>query len=344
MGYRIGITGATGVVGEVALRILAERNIPVDELRLYASSRSAGRRVPWGGGEVTVEALDDARFDGLDVVLNATSSDLAREFVPRMVDAGAVVVDNSSAYRQNPEVPLVIPQINGSAVEHHQGIVANANCTTATALMALGPLHREVGLRSVISSSYQSVSGTGRDAITELIDQTRKAVDQVEALRGHEALDLPEPQVYTHPLAFNLIPQCETFPPGADTSTEEEKMALEMRKILTAPELVIHATAVRVPVVVGHSIALSVSLQRELTPEQARELIDAFPGARVLDEPDATRYPTPLQSAGLDEVLVGRIRSNPALPNGLSLFCCGDNLRRGAALNAVEIAELVLGV
>lgn len=340
----VGVSGATGIVGGEILRILTERDFPIGELRVFASERSAGRKLPWKDGEVTVEALSDGNFAGLDVVINSTSGSVSREWAPRIAEAGAVVIDNTSAFRQDPEVPLVIPEINGDAAKGHGGIIANPNCTTATALMGIAPIHKGAGVRSVISSSYQASSGTGRDAVTELLEQSRKAVDQLEALRGHERLDLPDPEVYPHPLAFNVFPQCETFPEGEDTNTEEAKMQAESRKILGVPELIVHATAVRVPVVVGHGVSLSLSLDREVGPDEARELVDAFPGVRVLDEPWTGKYPTPLQAAGIDDVLVGRIRPNPVLPNGLSLFCCGDNLRKGAALNAVQVAELVCDV
>lgn len=342
MSVNVGVVGATGVVGEVVLRILAERSFPVGDLRLFASERSAGRVVGWRGLQVTVEALGSRPLGGVDIVINATSSSLAKQWAPRFVEAGAIVVDNSSAFRQDPDVPLVIPEINAQAIAGHRGIIANPNCTTAVALMAVAPLHRAARVVSLISSSYQSVSGTGREAVLELLDLTRKAVDQLEALRGHEPLDIPEPRAYPHPLAFNVFPQCETFPEGDDASTEERKMVAETRKILGDPDVIVHPTAVRVPVVVGHSVSLSVSLGREVSPEEAASLIDAFPGARVLDEPWKGIYPTPRQSAGIDDVLVGRIRRNPALPNGLSLFACGDNLRKGAALNAVQIAEAVV--
>jgi aspartate-semialdehyde dehydrogenase len=344
MSYKVGIAGATGVVGHVALRILAERSFPVDELRLFASARSAGRRIDWAGRELVVEDLGRARFAGLDVVIMSAGGAVAREWALKIASQGPVVIDNSSAFRQAPDVPLVIPEINGDAIASHRGVIANPNCTTAVALMAVAPLHRAVGVRGVISSSYQSVSGTGRDAVIEVVEQARKAVDQVEALHGYETLDVPEPAVYPHPLAFNVIPQCETFPDGEDTSTEESKMQAEMRKILGAPDVAVHATAVRVPVVVGHSVSLTVSLEREVSPDEARKIIGAFPGVRVVDEPWRAQYPTPLQSAGIDDVLVGRIRTNPIVPNGLSLFASGDNLRKGAALNAIQIAEHLLGV
>jgi aspartate-semialdehyde dehydrogenase len=344
MGYRIGIVGATGVTGEVTLQILAERSFPVDDLRLFASRRSAGRKVEFGGRDWEVEALQDGHFDGLDVVISATSAALSREWTPKIAEAGAVVIDQSSAFRLDPSVPLVMPEINGEDVRKHEGIVAGPNCTTAVAVMATAPLHRGVGVRSVISSSYQSVSGGGRDGITEFIEHSRKAVDQVEALRGNEKLNLPEPEIFPRELAFNVFPHCETFEEGSDTSTEEAKMEPEMRKMLGAPGLRVHATAVRVPVVVGHSVSLTLSLDREISPDDARRLIGDFSGLRVVDEPWKSAYPTPQDSAGIDEILVGRIRSNDIVENGLALFACGDNLRKGNALNAIQTAELLLGL
>ncbi|MEX2395330.1 MAG: aspartate-semialdehyde dehydrogenase [Actinomycetota bacterium] len=344
MDFRVGVVGATGATGLVTLAILRERNFPVDELRLFASRRSVGRKIAWGDGEVEVQALEDGNFAGLDVVLNATSSSLAREWVPRMVEAGAIVSDKSSAYRLDPSVPLVVREINGDAAASHKGVIASPNCTTAVAVMALAPLHREVGVRSVISSSYQSVSGVGRDAVTELLETTAKALDQTEALWGLGTIDLPEPAAFPHPLAFNVVPQCETFEGDADSSTEEQKMQAETRRILDAPELVLQATAVRVPVIVGHSISLAVSLERPMSVEEAREVLAAFPGVQVLDDPAKRIYPTPHQATGIDDILVGRIRTNPVLENGLTLFACGDNLRKGASLNAIQTAELVLGL
>jgi aspartate-semialdehyde dehydrogenase len=336
--------GATGATGQITLALLRERRFPVDELRVFASRRSAGRKLPWMDGEVEVEALEDGRFEGLDVVLNATSAALAREWVPRMVQAGAIVSDKSSAYRLDPSTPLVVREINGDAASDHNGIIASPNCTTAVAVMALAPLHRAIGVRSVISSSYQSVSGVGRDAVAELLETSAKALDQTDALWGLDRLDLPEPSAFPHPLAFNVFPQCETFEDGADESTEEQKMQSETRKILGAPEIVLQATAVRVPVIVGHSISLSVSLADEVSVEDARRIIDDFDGVRVLDDPSAKAYPTPHQATGIDDILVGRVRRNPVLQNGLTLFAAGDNLRKGASLNAIQTAELVLGI
>jgi aspartate-semialdehyde dehydrogenase len=345
MGFAIGISGATGVTDEVTLRVLEERAFPVDELRLFASRRSAGQTIRWKGRDHTVEALEDGRFDGLDLVISAIDAAVAREWAPRMVAAGAVVIDQSSAFRQDPAVPLVVPEINVGDLAKHAGIIAGPNCTTAVAVMAIAPLARAFGVESVISSSYQSITGRGRDGMAEFLDLSRKTVDQPEGPRGHEVLALPAAQEFPHPRpAFNVFPQCETFREGSDISTEEEKMEAEMRKMLHAPELRVHATAVRVPVVVGHSVSLAISLREPASPDEARRALAAFPGVRVVDEPWTGGYPTPLDAAGIDDVLVGRVRPLSILPNGLSLFASGDNLRKGNALNAVQVAELVLGV
>lgn len=342
MGYRVGITGATGVTGEVTMRILRERDFPVEELRLFTSPRSAGRRLAWNGQQLVAESIADGNFSGLDVIISATPSDVAREWVPRMAQAGPVVIDQSAAFRMEPNVPIVVPEVNPEALRTHQGIIAGPNCTTAVPLMAVAALQREVGISSILCSSYQSVSGAGRDGMTEFLEQSRKALDQVEALRGHERLDVGATEFFPHPLAFNLFPQCETFPPGSDVSTEEQKMEREMRKIFGAPALVVEVMGVRVPVLVGHSVSLSLSLEREVSPEEARELIGSVAGVKVVDEPQAGAYPMPIDAAGIDEVLVGRIRRNRVLTNGLSLFASGDNLRKGNALNAIQVAELLL--
>lgn len=344
MSFAIGISGATGVTGEVTLRVLEERAFPVGELRLFASRQSAGQTIRWKGRDHKVEALDDGRFDGLDVVISATSAAIAREWAPRMAAAGAVVIDQSSAFRQDPAVPLVVPEINAADLAGHQGIIAGPNCTTTVAVMAAAPLQRAFGVASIISSSYQAISGLGRDGMTEFLDFSRRAVDQPEALRGHTPLELPAPRQAPRIPAFNLYPQCESFPEHSDISTEEEKMEVEMRKMLHVPDLSVHATAVRVPVLVGHSVSLALSLKRDVAPAQAREAIAAFPGIRVVDEPWLGNYPTPLDAAGIDDILVGRIRRIASLDNGISLFASGDNLRKGNALNAVQVAELVLGI
>lgn len=333
---RLGIVGATGVVGEMALRILQQKSIEPAELRLFASARSAGRLIDG----ITVEDAESADYSGLDVVITSIGSDVAKKLAPQITGAGAVVVDNSSAFRMDADVPLVIPGVNGEAAhERSRNIIANPNCTTAVALMALAPIHREFGLASLITTSFQSVSGTGREAVDELLQQVPKALNQIDALYGLAEADLGPTEVYSHPLAFNAFPHCESF--DGDTSTEEAKMGNETRKILDAPDITVHATAVRVPVVVGHSVSITASLSNEASPERIRKLLESSAGVEVLDDPSNAVYPTPLACAGRDEVLVGRIRSNPVVPNGISLFVCGDNLRRGAALNALEIAQLV---
>jgi aspartate-semialdehyde dehydrogenase len=344
MTIAIGISGATGVTGEVTLRVLEERRFPVGELRLFASRQSSGRTLRWKGRDHRIEALEDGRFEGLDVVISATSAAIAREWAPRIAAAGAIVIDQSSAFRQDPAVPLVIPEINAGDLANHNGIIAGPNCTTTVAVMAAAPLERAFGIESIISSSYQAISGLGRDGMAEFLEFSRQAVEQPEALRGHEPLDVPTLHYAPQIPAFNLYPQCETFRDGADVSTEEEKMQGEMRKMLHTPELTVHATAVRVPVLVGHSVSLALQLKRAATPAQAREVLAAFPGIRVVDKPWAGDYPTPLAAAGIDDVLVGRIRRIARLEHGLSLFASGDNLRKGNALNAVQVAELVLGV
>jgi aspartate-semialdehyde dehydrogenase len=344
MTFNIGISGATGVTGDVTLRILEERGFPVASLRLFASRRSAGRTIGWKGVDYPVEALDDGNFAGLDLVISATSASIAREWAPRMVEAGAIVIDQSSAFRQDPSVPLVVPEINASDLSDHGGIIAGPNCTTAVAVLAVAPLHQAFGVDSVVSSSYQAMSGKGRDGMTEFLDASAKAVSQSEALRGHEPLNLAAPLQFPHVSAFNLFPQCEEFREGEDTSTEEEKMEAEMRKMLHASALRVHATAVRVPVLVGHTVSLAVSLEQPASPEEARRVFESFAGVKVLDEPWSGKYPTPLAAAGIDEILVGRIRTVPFLKNGLSVIASGDNLRKGNALNAVQVAERVLGL
>lgn len=344
MKFNIGISGATGVTGEVALRILEQRSFPVGKLRLFASRRSVGQVIRWRGVDHVVEALEDGNFSGLELVISGTSSAIAREWIPRMVQAGAIVIDQSSAFRSDPSVPLVIPEINGDDLGSHQGIIAGPNCTTAVAIMGVAPLYQAFGVADVVSSSYQAISGRGREGISEFLQVSAQALNQVEALRGHVPLALPEPVQFPHQSAFNIFPQCEDFKEGSDTSTEEEKMQAEMRKILHDDTISVHATAVRVPVLVGHTTSLAISLGRPAKVEEIRRAIQAFPGVRVLDEPCTGKYPTPLAAAGIDDILVGRIRSIPFRKNGVSLIASGDNLRKGNALNAIQVAERVLGI
>lgn len=335
---RIGIVGASGLVGETALRIIAQRG-SAEEVRLFASGRSAGRTMQFGNNELEIEDASVAGFEGLDVVITSVDSAIAKNLVPKILEAVPSVVDNSSVFRMDPNVPLVLFGVNDDVIDGYTGLVANSNCTAAAVLLAVAPLAKAFGLTAMITTSMQSVSGTGRKAVEELMAQTGKADGQLQALLGDGAVDVGAPSVYPHPIAFNVIPQCESFPPGADTSTEEEKMAGEARKILCLPNLTVHATAVRVPVYTGHSVAISLSFEKSVSPESARLVLGQATGLRVLDEPDKGVYPTSAQSVGIDEVLVGRIRTNPAMTNGLSIFVSSDNLRRGAALNAVEVAE-----
>ncbi len=344
MSFNVGISGATGVTGEVALRILEARNFPVRQLRLFASKRSAGQTLRWRESDYQIEALEEAAFDGLDLIISATSASIARSIVPKMVAAGAIVIDQSSAFRLDSGVPLVVPEINGVDLQSHNGIIAGPNCTTAVAVMAIAPLHEAFEAQNIVSSSYQAMSGKGREGMKEFLAASQAALGQSEGLRGHETLNLPDPVQFPHYSAFNLFPHCEQFETGSDMSTEEAKMEAEMRKMLHAPNLMVHATAVRVPVLVGHTVSLSAGFKQPVSPSQARQVLQAFPGLSVLDEPQAGIYPTPLAASGIDEVLVGRIRTVPFFKNGLSLVASGDNLRKGNALNAIQVAEQVLGI
>jgi aspartate-semialdehyde dehydrogenase len=333
---RVGIVGATGLVGGVMRSILAERGFPVSELRLFASGRSAGRRLPWGDGEIEVEDAAEADYGGLDLALFSAGARASRDLAPRVAEAGAVVVDNSSAWRLDPDVPLVVPEVNRHALASiPKRIVANPNCTTMVAMPVLKPLDREAGLRRVVVSTYQSVSGAGLAGIGELRDQVAKAGERaVELVHDGGAVELPAPSTFAAPIAFNVLPLAGNL---VDEETDEEhKFRNESRKILELPHLAVLCTCVRVPVFTGHSLALSLELDRPLPVERAREILAGAPGVRLVD------VPTPLQAAGGDLSLVGRLRADPGVEHGLALFVTGDNLRKGAALNAVQIAEALL--
>lgn len=333
---RVAVVGATGAVGREMLRILEERKFPIDELLPFASERSDGVRLPFGGDQVTVRPLSDATWAGVDLALLSAGGEVARRVAPEAASAGSVVVDNSSAFRMDPGVPLVIPEINAEALDEHRGIVANPNCTAIVALMAVAPLHRGAGLASMVTSSYQSVSGTGQKGVRELLEQVEKLRGAEEDL-AHPAPDaLPAGEVFGRTVAYNVLARCDVFEDDGFTR-EERKMRDEARKILELPDLSVAATAVRVPVLVGHAVSIHATFARAIDPSEARTLLAAAPGVEVLDEPASDAYPTPLDSAGRDDVFVGRIR--PAGPNALLLFACGDNLRKGAALNAIQIAE-----
>jgi aspartate-semialdehyde dehydrogenase len=332
-GYRVGVVGATGAVGSTILEVLAERRFPASELLAFTSERSAGKRVPFGAEELECRTLDADAIQGLDLVLSSAGGAVSSEWGPRLVEAGAVVVDNTSFWRMHDDVPLVVAEVNPEALDDHHGIVANPNCSTMQMVVALAPIHREVGIERIVVSTYQSVSGTGQRAVEELWAQTRAALDGSEAPAA----------VYPHRIAFNALPQVETFRDGDDYTTEERKMMAETRKILDASEddLGISATCVRVPVFVGHSESVNVQTRRPLSPEECRELLAGALGVQVMDDPADGIYPLASDAAGRDDVLVGRIRRDPSHERCLNLWIVGDNLRKGAATNAVQLAELL---
>jgi aspartate-semialdehyde dehydrogenase len=340
---RVAVVGATGAVGRTILQLLEERNFPLDEVVPFASPRSEGKRLGFRGGEVTVQGVHDGWYEGIDLALSSAGGAVARRIVPPAAAAGTVCVDNSSAFRMDPAVPLVIPEINPEALASHQGIVANGNCTAITALMPLGPLHKRFGLRFLVTSSYQSVSGSGMKGVRELAEQIEKLHEGVETLTSPDRRALPVGEVFGRTIAFNVVPHAEQFDPeGSGFTTEEIKMGNEVRKVLGIPDLVCAATAVRVPVVTGHGVSIYARFERPVTPQEARAVLAEAPGLRLMDDPARNVYPTPLDSAGIDDVLVGRIRRPPGDDSALLLFAAGDNLRKGAALNAVQIAELLV--
>jgi aspartate-semialdehyde dehydrogenase len=339
-GLRVGVVGATGQVGAVMRRILAQRNFPISELRFFASARSAGTALPWAGGEITVEDAATADPAGLDVALFSAGATTSRAQAPRFAEAGVTVIDNSSAWRRDPDVPLIVAEVNAHALaEMRKGIIANPNCTTMAAMPVLKPLHDEAGLTRIVASTYQAVSGSGLAGVEELDEQVRAVVDKApELAQDGSAVTFPEPVKYVRPIAFNVLPMAGTVvDDGSFETDEEQKLRNESRKILGIPELLVSGTCVRVPVFTGHSLSLNLEFQRELRPERATELLSTAPGVELSD------VPTPLQAAGRDPSYVGRIRQDPGAPEGrgLALFVSNDNLRKGAALNTVQIAELV---
>jgi aspartate-semialdehyde dehydrogenase len=326
--------GATGAVGSTILEILRERDFPAAEVVPFASERSAGRRIEWNGATLECRPLGPETIQGLDVVLSSAGGAVSSEWAPKLVEAGAVVVDNTSYWRMHEDVPLVVAGVNPDAAAGHRGIVANPNCTTMVMMMALAPIQRAVGLERLVVSTYQAVSGTGQRAIEELLAQSRVA------LSGE---DVPAPRVYPHQIAFNVLPQVEVFADGDDYTTEERKVMAETRKILgLGDEVAISATCARVPVISGHSESANVRTAADLSPEDCRALLADAPGVVVVDDPAAGAYPTALDAAGRDEVLVGRVRRDPDQERTLNLWIAGDNLRKGAATNAVQVAELLI--
>lgn len=334
----VGVFGATGQVGTVMRELLDERAFPVDDVRFFASSRSAGKRLPWKGGDVEVEDSAAASYAGLDIALFSNGKEASRLLAPEVAAAGAVVIDNSSAWRMDPDVPLVVADVNAHALQSiPKGIVANPNCTTMICMPALEALHREAGLERVVASTYQAVSGKGRAGVAELDEQVRAVVDKAAELTyDGGAVQFPPPEAFVAPVAFNVLPLAGSLVDGE--TDEEHKFRDESRKILGLPDLAVSCTCVRVPVFTGHSVSLNAEFERSISVERAIEVLaSAGPGVALED------VPTPLQSAGADHTLVGRVRSDPGAQNGLALFVTGDNLRKGAALNAVQIAEALVG-
>jgi aspartate-semialdehyde dehydrogenase len=329
---RVAVVGATGAVGSTILGVMRERAFPADEVVPFASERSAGRKIDWGDVDLTVQPLTDESIKGFDLALFSAGGATSSVWAPKFAEAGAVVVDNSSYWRMYDDVPLVVSEVNPDALDGHRGIVANPNCSTMQMVVALKPILDAVGIERLVISTYQSVSGTGQRAVEELHDQTRAII---------EAEELVPPTIYPHRIAFNVLPQVETFKDGDDYTTEERKMMAETRKILSRDDIGISATCVRVPVYTGHSESINVQTRDDMSPEACRELLSNAPGVIVLDNPGDGIYPLAIDAAGRDEVFVGRIRRDPSHERCLNLWVVGDNLRKGAALNAVQVAELL---
>ncbi len=326
--YHVAIVGATGAVGGELLKVLERRSFPITTLRALASSQSVSRSVQFRSESIPVQELGEHSFDGIDLAFFSAGAEISRRFVPGARAAGAIVIDNSSFFRMEPEVPLVIPEINGEDVRHHRGLIANPNCTTAVALMALYPLHRAFRVRRIFAASYQAVSGSGARAIAELKEQI--ALGDVAAT----------PKVFPHPIAFNVLPHVDSFLEDGYTK-EEKKMQNEGRRIMHLPDFRASVTCVRVPVYRAHSVAVNAEFERPVSVEEAREVLAKAPGVELVDEPRSNKYPTPLEVAGKDNCQVGRVRLDCALTNGLAFWVSGDQLLKGAALNAVQIAELL---
>jgi aspartate-semialdehyde dehydrogenase len=331
-GYKVGVLGATGLVGTTILELLASRDFPVSEVVPFASERSVGRELEWNGSTLSCQTLSEDSIQGLDLVLSSAGGSISAEWTPRLVAAGATVVDNTSYWRMHDDVPLVVSEVNPEALEGHNGIVANPNCSTMQMVVALKPLFDEAGIERLVIATYQAVSGTGKAAIDELNEQAHAI------LHGQPAAA----SIYPHQIAFNVLAQAGSFPEGDDHTDEERKLINETRKILGDDSIRVSATCVRVPVVTGHSEAVNVETREPLSPERARELLEAAPGVTVVDDPAAARFPMATDATGKDDVFVGRIRRDPGNERALDLFVVADNLRKGAATNAVQLAELLV--
>ena len=329
--YNVAIVGATGAVGNEMIQVLEDRGFPVGELKLFASERSAGETLPYKEEDYNVDLLTENVFSGIDIALFSAGEKISLEFAPKAAEAGAVVIDNSSAFRMAPEVPLVVPEVNPHAISRHKGIIANPNCSTIQMVVALKPLHDKSRIKRIVVTTFQSVSGKGREAMDELFEQTR-------AILGFQDV---KPEVFPYQIAFNCLPHIDDFLDNGYTK-EEMKMVNETKKIMEDDSIRITATTVRVPVYVGHSEAVNIETEDKLTANEARAILSAAPGIIVYDDPKRNIYPVPLNVSGKDEVYVGRIREDESIPNGLNLWIVADNLRKGAATNAVQIAEMLI--
>ena len=329
--YRVAVVGATGAVGTEMIEVLEERKFPVESLFPLASSRSVGDTVTFQGEEIPVQVLTKDSFAGVDIALFSAGTDVSREYAPIAAKAGAVVIDNSAAWRMDSEVPLVVPEVNRKDLAWHKGIIANPNCSTIQMVVALQPLHEQARIRRIVVTTFQSVSGTGKDAMDELMEECKDLLN----------FKKPTPQVYPYQIAFNCLPQVDEFLPSGYTK-EEMKMVNETRKIMSDQSIQVTATTVRVPVYVGHSEAVNIETERKLSANDARAILAAAPGVQLYDDPAHKIYPMPLDAAGKDDVYVGRIREDESISNGLNLWVVADNLRKGAALNAVQIAECLI--
>jgi len=329
--YNVAIVGATGAVGNEMIQVLEDKGFPVANLRLFASERSAGDTLPYGDEDYKVELLQENVFEGIDIALFSAGEKISLDFAPKAVQSGAVVIDNSSAFRMVPDIPLIVPEVNPHAVKKHKGIIANPNCSTIQMVVALKPLHNRARIKRIVVTTFQSVSGKGKEAMDELYEQTR-------AILGFQDVKV---EVFPYQIAFNCLPHIDAFLDNGYTK-EEMKMVNETRKILEDDSIRITATTVRVPVYIGHSESVNIETEEKLSANEARAILSAAPGIVVYDEPKRNIYPVPLEVSGKDEVFVGRIREDESIPNGLNLWVVADNLRKGAATNAVQIAEMLI--
>ena len=331
--YNVAVVGATGVVGTEMISMLEERNFPVGEITLLASERSLGKELTFRGKEYPVKVLNDDSFKGIEIGLFSPGGSISERFAPVAAREGCVVIDNTNAFRMEPDVPLVVPEVNPEEIGNYRkrGIIANPNCSTIQMVVALKPIHDAVGIKRIVVSTYQAVSGTGKDAIEELVAQTRALL----------ALEDPEINVYPHRIAFNCLPHIDVFMENGYTK-EEMKMVNETRKILKAPSMAVTATTVRVPVFYGHSESVNIETEKKIAPDEVRKILAAAPGVAVVDDPSALRYPLASDAAGKDDTFVGRIREDESIPNGINMWIVADNIRKGAALNAVQIAEILI--